>query len=121
MCKELQNMLLRELEHVGIRGAHFVATNGNHRRLVFSYGNTEHSLVLANTPSDRRAAANARAYLRRLLRTIGALRDRAPTIMQRRPKRRSREEITRDQLTVLKVLYRGSAVPPSRNDPGARD
>jgi hypothetical protein len=45
-----------------------VLVPGDHHRLRFSHAGRAHSMVIPSTPSDRRSAANARAYLRRLLR-----------------------------------------------------
>jgi hypothetical protein len=44
-------------------------TRGQHLRLMVSDGSTTTSLVVAMSPSDWRAAANAAALARRLLRT----------------------------------------------------
>jgi hypothetical protein len=41
---------------------------GKHASVCFAHGGRQHKVVLAVSPSDRRAPANARSYVRRLLR-----------------------------------------------------
>ena len=49
------------------------STRGGHLRLAVSYRGHKARLTMAATPSDRRAAANNRSLLRRLIRPLQEL------------------------------------------------
>jgi hypothetical protein len=69
MSRRRYSPLAREaIVILGERGhAADVDTAGKHIKIFWAVGGRKHLLVLARTPSDHRADANARSTLRRLL------------------------------------------------------
>jgi hypothetical protein len=64
---EVRDAIVVLLDQAGI--AHQLVRGGRHDRLVFEYAGRTHKVIMPNTSSCRHAAANARGFVRRLLRT----------------------------------------------------
>jgi len=69
---EHRKHLERELRNAGIK-PEILRTEGGHMRIVFEAGGKPQTILTSWTPSDHRSTLNARARIRKILRSSGAL------------------------------------------------
>ena len=66
MKNEVRDSVEKLLDAAGI--AHRFVPSGRHAKVLFEHNGRPEFVVVPNSPSCRRAAANARSFVRRLLR-----------------------------------------------------
>jgi hypothetical protein len=103
--------VLGELERWQIAGQPVVANGGKHLKITWTAtAGQQRTVIVPSTPSDRRSAANTRAFVRRVLRSDGVELKVSPP---RRPRPARPKAIRLELEPALKPLRKSKPKPPA--------